>query len=308
MHLLPSGAELTAPNCRCYLAPQETTMIPVHSVARREHDGKLFAIVNTQDVPAGVDHSFTYDNNKGGLIQDYPNFGNMLVGNDAWPRQHKDALVRQLTWVALADICPMRVLHVTEYEGHIACVVDSLTVPRGVARSRARWISVESFVTEVHPALAKDSLTQGPTDGPFGTGYCWVFLDSLFEDQAAPEAEFTTHRGMNGDVVRVRNLTTPVSCGYTAPAPELIDGLTREECFRRYAEAQTTERMREDGSGARGTLLNTRVSDLALTKAQLEAAREVWSERLREKTEAAAAAAKAADDAVIGWDPYGDEP
>lgn len=303
-----------APNCRCYLAPQETTMIPVLSVARREHDDKLFAIVNTQDVPAGVDHSFTYDNNKGGLVQDYPSFTGFLVDNDEWPRQHKDAVVRQLTWVALADICPMKVLHVTEYEGHIACVVDTMTVPRGVTRSRARWIPYGSFINEVHPATAKDSLTQGPSDGVFGTGFCWVFLDSLFEDQPAPkdEPEFVTHRGMNGDVVRVRNrnFDKPVSCGYTVPEPkpELIDGLTREECFRRYAEAQTTERMREDSTGRRGTLLNTWVSDLALTKAQLEAAREVWSERLREKTEAAAAAAKAADDAVIGWDPYGDEP
>lgn len=303
-----------APNCRCYLTPQETTMQVVHSVGRRERDGKLFAIVNAEHVPAGVEHSFRFSGRSDTLrVRTYAPQG--VDGDEDLPKDGLSEPRGRYTWVRLDDICPMKVLHVTEYEGRIACVVDSTTVPRGVARSRARWISVESFIAEVHPALAKDSLTQGPTDGPFGTGYCWVFLDSLFgaATEPAPEAEpeYVTHRGMNGDVVRVRNrnFDKPVSCGYTVPEPkpELIDGLTREECFRRYAEAQTSERMREDSTGRRGTLLNTWVSDLALTKAQLEAAREVWSERLREKAEATAAAAKAADDAVVGWDPYGED-
>lgn len=288
-------------------------MIPVHAIGRRERDGKLFAIVNTKDVPAGVEHSFTFSGraNKA-LVCTYAPLGHEVEDLPKDSRTSRD----KWTWVRLADICPIPVQHLVEYDGRIAAVIDARLVPRDVMRSRARWsVPLDSFINEHHPAEAKDVRYQGPAGDLLGDSRCWMFLDQLWGVPHAPagvapakddDRGYTVHKGMNGDVGRVRNAREPVSCGYSTP--DDIDGLTREECFRRYAEAQTSERMREDGSGARGTLLNTRVRDLTLTAKQLEAAREEWSARLHAKVEASAAADKVADESVVGWDPYGDEP
>jgi hypothetical protein len=281
-------------------------MIPVKCIGRRERDGKLFAIVNVNDVPAGVEHSFRFSGRSDNLlVRPYAFLGG--DGGEDLPKQMSEAH-GELTWVRLDDICPVRVVHVTEYDGRIACVVDSTTVPRGVNRSRARRIPLQAFIDEVHPATAKDSLIQGPTDGPFGTRYCWLFLDALFTD--APEQVddgpgYTTHRGMNGDIVRVRN-SNP--CGKPAlPKPSLYDGLTRAQCFERYERAMQHEHLREEGSGHRGAMLNTRVGDLHLTGDQLVVAMEEWKSRLNAKVEETHYAEQAADAAVVGWDPYGDD-
>jgi hypothetical protein len=279
------------PNCRCFLPPQETTMIPVKCIGRRERDGRLFAIVNTKDVSANVEHSFLFSGRSDNLLVRPYSFLDGDTGEDL-PKGIGEEN-GPLTWVRLDDICPVKVLHVTEYEGHIACVVDSLTVPRGVCRSRARWIPLQAFINEVHPATAKDSLTQGPTDGPFGTGYCWLFLDALFTDY--PEADVKAP------------LTAPVSCGYKAPKPDLIDGLTRAQCFERYERAMQHEHLREEGSGHRGAVLNIKVGDLALTPLQWAVAQQEWKSRLNAKVEETHYAEQAADAAVVGWDPYGDD-